>query len=384
MNRKILIQVIAGILVLSMLSCKKSKGPGRAMAPVTVAAYTVEPRDIVYYDSYPGTVTALNEVPLRSQVAGYITGIFFKEGSKVMKGQKLYEIDRRKYQAALEQVKASVSISEANFEKAQRDADRYTALNEQNAIAKQIYEDAITNLEGAKMQVVEAKSALVNAETDYNYSVITAPFQGTIGFSAVKSGAYIVPGQTLLNTISSDDPVGVDFIVNEKSLPGFVGLKEKEAKAMNKADSTFRLLLPDNSLYSFNGTLSVIDRAINSQTGTITIRVVFPNKAGDLKPGMNCRVKVLDINSGSQLVVPSRAIIEQMGEFFVYKIDSSKVKQTRIEPGLNLGEFLEVRKGLKPGDVIVLEGIQKVFNGSMVRIAGEQNAKKSVALNPIK
>ena len=187
---------------------------------------------------------ALNEVELHSQVSGFITGFFFQEGSKVAKGQKLYEIDRRKYQATFEQAKANADIADANLQKAQRDDERYSKLNEQNAIARQTFEDAATNLQNAKMQLLSAKAALSNAETDFNYSVITAPFSGTVGLSLVKPGTYVNSGQTLLNTISSDDPVGVDFIVNEKDLPLFIDLKKNET---NKIDSTFRILLPDNS-----------------------------------------------------------------------------------------------------------------------------------------
>jgi membrane fusion protein (multidrug efflux system) len=383
MNRKLVIPICIGILAIMLPSCKKGmKKGGFSMGPALVTSYTVGQQNVVYYDSYPGTVAALNEVPLRSQVAGYITGIFFREGSTVSRGQKLYEIDRVKYQAALDQTKANVGIMEANLAKAERDADRYTKLNEQNAIARQVYDDAMTALENARMQLVAAKSALTNAQTDYNYSMITAPFTGTIGFSQVKVGAYVVPGQTLLNTVSSNNPIGVDFIVNEKSIPEFLELEKAGAQlkgAPDPPDSTFRLILPDNSDYGFNGKLSVIDRAVNPQTGTITVRVIFPNSRELLKPGMNCRVKVLNSNSGERVVIPYKAVAEQMSEFFVYKIDSGKVSQTKIEPGLTLGEYLEVRQGLKPGDKIVLEGVQKVSNGSRVQIEGSPAVQPSAS-----
>lgn len=384
-NISVIYILIAGVAI-SSLSCKKNAGPGKSASgpfqsgagPISVVAYTVEPMNIVYYDSYPGTVEAINEVQLRSQVAGYVTGIFFNEGSRVAKGQKLYEIDRRKYEAAFDQAKANVKIAEANLDKARRDADRYTALNQQDAIAKQVYEDAITGLENASMQLVATKSALVNTETDYNYSVISSPFSGTIGFSQVKVGAYIVPGQTLLNTISSDDPVGVDFIVDEKLLPGFISLKEKDIRLKTRSDpdSTFRLILPDNTDYGFTGKLSVIDRAVDSQSGTIRLRAVFPNSERTLKPGMNCRIKVLNSSSGNRVVIPYKAVVEQMSEFFVYKIDSNKVKQTRIIRGLNLGEYLEVKEGVKPGEKIVLEGLQKVYNGTTVQITDAELSRK--------
>jgi membrane fusion protein (multidrug efflux system) len=347
-----------------MQSCKKQNKQNQVAGPVTVGEYTVQSQKIGFYDSYPGTVVALNEVELHSQVSGFITAIFFKEGSQVNRGEKLYEIDRRKYQAAYEQAKANADIAEANLQKAQRDADRYSKLNEQNAIAKQTFDDATTNLQNAKTQILSAKAALLNAETDFNYSIITAPFSGTIGLSMVKPGTFINQGQTVLNTISSDDPIGVDFIINEKTLPWFIELKKNEA---DKKDSTFRISLPDNTEYASSGQISVIDRAVNPQTGTIKVRLVFPNHEKTLRAGMNCKVRVLSGSSGNQLVIPFKAVIEQMGEFFVYCIDSMKVKQVKIEPGSNMGEYIVVKQGVKPGDKIVLDGLQKVRNGSVVQ-----------------
>jgi len=375
-NSKLIIPIIAGSLVLLPISCKKGATTNQFGGPVPVVPYTVEQKNITYYDSYPGSVAALNEVELHSQVSGYITGIFFKEGSKVLKGQRLYEIDRRKYSAALEQARANVKISEANLEKARRDADRYTSLLAQNAVAKQIYDDALTYLEDSRMQLKAAESNLVNTETDYNYSIITAPFSGTIGFSQVKPGTYVVPGQTLLNTISTDNPVGVDFYINEKSLPGFLDIKRRE---LSKADSTFRILLPDNSKYQYNGRLSVIDRAVDRQTGTIKIRLEFPNQEGDLRPGMDCKVKVLNGSSGSQVVIPFKAVVEQMSEYFVYAIKNDTARQVKVVPALNLGEYITIKSGIKPGDEIVLEGLQKIHNGSAVVTSDKLERRMPVA-----
>jgi len=338
----------------------------QAGAPVPVVQYTVSSQNVSYYDTYPGTVQALNEVELRSQVSGFITGIFFREGAQVSKGQKLYEIDRRKYYAVLEQARANVDIATANLAKAERDYGRYNKLNEQDAIASQIFDDAETALQNAKMQVHASKAALLNAETDYNYSIIKAPFAGTIGFSLVKPGAFVNAGQTLLNTISSDDPIGVDFIINEKLLPWFLALQHT---GTGMTDSTFRITLADNSGYPDPGELSVIGRGVDPQTGTIRIRLLFPNHDRILRTGMNCKVSVLGESSGNQLIIPFKSVIEQMGEYFVYTIDSMKIKQVRVGLGPVLGDRVIVKTGLNPGDQIVLEGLQKVHHGSIVKAA---------------
>jgi RND family efflux transporter MFP subunit len=373
--------IITGLVLLQLLSISscKSKNQERISggAPVPVVAYTAKTENVVYYDTYPTTLVALNEIQLRSEVNGYITGIYFREGSHITRGEKLYEIDRRKYEAALNAARANVEIAGINLEKAKRDAERYKRLDEQNAIAKQVLDDGLSSLGNAETQVKLAEANLLNAETDYNYSLIRAPFSGLIGFSYVKPGAFVSAGQTLLTTISSDDPIGTDFFIDQKSLPYFLRIR-----SMEDSDTlpVFKIVLPDNSDYQHKGRLSVIDRAIDPLTGTIRIRVVFQNRDSSLRPGMNCKLKVLNEDSGMKVVIPVKATIEQMGEFLVYLIDSGKVKQKRIIPGANLGEFLVVNEGLNPGDRIILEGIQKVREGSAVTV--EDSVKMEASAKP--
>jgi len=361
-------------LAILFISCSNNGGASSqfSQGPVPVVTYTARSENVVFYNTYPATVAALNEVALHSEVNGYLTGVYFREGGHVNKGQKLYEIDRRKYQAAWDAAKANVGIAGSNLEKAQRDADRYQKLDEQNAIAGQILDDARTALENAKMQLKLAEANLLNAETDYNYSLITAPFSGLIGFSNVKPGAFVAAGQTLLTTLSSDDPVGVDFNIGQESLPYFLKLQQDK---ITEEDSTFKVMLPDNSEYEHFGRLSVIDRAIDPFTGTIRIRVVFRNSGGNLRPGMNSKIMVMDENSGRHVVIPVRATVEQMSENLVYLIENNKVSQRKITPGPNLGEYLVVEDGLIDGDTIVLDGLQNVRQGSIVSVEAHTEAK---------
>jgi membrane fusion protein (multidrug efflux system) len=326
---------------------------------------------VIYYDSYPATTVALKQVELRSNVTGYITQIYFKEGEPVAKGEKLYEIDRSKYQASYEQAKNNVAIAQANLDRVKRDADRYEELNKQDAIAKQRLDDAMTALKNAQFQVASAKEDLVKASTDLNYSLITAPFNGTIGISSVRLGTLVSPGQTLLNIISSDDPMGVDFVINENELMRFQKL---EQKPLNKNDSTFKVLLSDNTYFQAHGHISIIDRAIDPQTGTIKIRLDFPNAKRALKAGMSCNVKVLNENSGSQVIIPYKAVVEQMGEYFVYVAKDKKANQVKISLGTKLGQNIIVQNGIEAGQVIVTDGVQKLHNGSVLQLAMPKTA----------
>jgi membrane fusion protein (multidrug efflux system) len=354
----------AAMLLITFLNACRKQVPGTQYgAPVPVNITEVRREKVSFYDSYPGTAVALNEVEMRSEVGGFITGIFFKEGTFVEKGRKLYEIDRSRYFASYGQAKANVEIAAANVERARRYVDRYTRLSEQDAIAKQRLDDAQTDLQNANLELVSAQAGLVKAQTDLNYSLITAPFDGTIGISKVKMGALVTPGQTLLNTISSDNPMGVDFVINEKELGRFQNLEKKN---VTPADSTFRISLPDNSLYDKNGKIQVIDRAIDPQTGTIRVRLEFPNQDRKLRAGLSCDVHVLNEFGQFQLVVPLRSLMEQMSEYFVFVLDSQKVNQTKITLGAQISGVAVVTGGLKEGQQIVTDGIQKLHNGSAV------------------
>jgi membrane fusion protein, multidrug efflux system len=370
-----IIKSVTALLLVSILfnACKKkdSGDPAGAVIPVNVAEVSEE--KVSFYSNYPGSIVALSEVELRSEVSGFITGIYFKEGSSVKKGQKLYEIDRSKYIASYNQAKANVDIATANEEKARRNADRYTKLSEQDAIAKQRLDDAITDLQNAGLELVSAKAGLARAQTDLNYSLITAPFDGTIGISQVKMGSLVSPGQTLLNTISTDNPMGADFVINERELGNF---QELSRIIRSKNDSTFRISLPDKSLYREKGSIQVIDRAIDPQTGTIRIRLVFPNPDQRLRAGMSCIIHVLNTSDHEQLVIPARTLLEQMSEYFVFVVDSQKVKQTKVSIGAQFEDRVVVTAGLQKGQLIVTDGIQKLRNGAKVNVSQSGNDEK--------
>jgi membrane fusion protein (multidrug efflux system) len=326
----------------------------------------VKREQVVYYETYPGNTVALKEVELRGGVAGYITGIFFKEGSYVRQGQKLYEIDRSKYAAEFEEAKANVQIAQANLDKVQHDYDRYQKLGKEDAIAQQKLDYAETDLRNAKMALVTAQSELVKARTDLDYSMIIAPFDGTVGISQVKMGSLVTPGQTLLNTISSNDPMGFDFQINQKELPRF---EQLESFKPLSGDSTFLLVQPDDSIYHNSGSVSFIDRAVDPETGTIRIRLAFPDHDHSLKPGMTCDVKVRTESKKPVVVIPLKAIVEQMGEYFVFRVNGKNAQEVKIIEERRIGDNLIVQSGLDSGDRIVVDGIQKLRDGSQVEVS---------------
>jgi RND family efflux transporter MFP subunit len=334
--------------------------------PVAVNVYTVKQGSSQFYNSYPATITAVNEVEVRPQVAGYITGIFFKEGQHVEKGQKLYQIDQQQYRGAYEQALAQQSASEANLVKAQQDADRYHELGKQDAVAQQTVQHAEADLETAKKQLDAAKANVSAVAVNLRYSTIYAALTGTIGISAVKVGASVTPGTTVLNTISSDNPIAVDVAVDETLIPF---MEKTNKKDLPKTDSTFTLTLADHSRYPYPGKIFVIDRAVDPQTGTIKVRLLFPNPGDVLKAGMSCNLLISNNSSVQTVLIPYKATVEQMAEYFVYVVNDDSVAQRKVALGQRIRDMVVVKSGLTENEVIVLDGVQKLKDGTKVKVA---------------
>jgi RND family efflux transporter MFP subunit len=350
------------LIFLGWTSCKKKAAQSTALPPTPVSVVEAKTAEAVYYDQYQGVVVALNSVELRSEVSGFITGIFFKEGDVVPKGKELYEIDRRKYEAAYQQAEANLLSADANLVKAQKDIDRYTMLLKNDAVARQTVDQAQAAYETGKAQVAVAKAGVLSAKTDLSYSIITAPFTGRIGISQVKLGAQVSPGTTLLNTISSEHPIGVDVVINEQDIDRFYKLQKRGT------DSTFRLQLSDGSNYNKAGKVLAIDRGVASGTGTIKVRIQFPNEDDVLKDGMSCVLNVLNSESGERVQIPYKAISEQMGEFFVFVSQDTIAKQHKVKLGPRIGSDVVVMSGVDAGDKVITDGFQRLRDGGKITL----------------
>jgi membrane fusion protein (multidrug efflux system) len=353
-------------LLLVAAACGKKNQQGQQGPPaVNVVVKPSTTTDAIYYEEYPAVVRALNETELRAQVNGYITAIHFTEGSKVHKGQKLYSIDQQQYEATYEQAQANLKVQEANLEKAQKDVERYRELNKSDAIAKQQVDYAEATYAAAQRQVDAAKAAMRGVQTNVRYSTINAPFDGTIGISNVRLGAAVSAGQTLLNTISSDDPIAADIAVDQREILRFTQLFARKGV---KGDSTFRLAV-GTDLYPEPGHISVIDRAVDPQTGSIKMRLVFPNHDHLLRSGMSATLRVL-ASSAKSIIIPYKAVTEQLGEFYVYVLaDSNKVTQRKVVLGTQVGKDIVIKSGLSENESVVVEGVQNLREGSVVNTA---------------
>ncbi|MGH2624767.1 MAG: efflux RND transporter periplasmic adaptor subunit, partial [Sphingobacterium sp.] len=326
----------------------KQGSPAQMQATATpITMDTVQKEIVTNLRSYPSNVVPLQETELRAEVSGYITNIYVTDGASVKKAQKLYEIDRVRYAAAVEQAKANLAIAQANLQRVEKDLQRYQTLAENDAIAKQTLDYAMTDVNNQKAQVQGAQAALTTATTNLQRSSIIAPFSGTVGISQVRNGALVSAGTTLLNTISSTNPIAVEFQINEKEIKEFSDLQ------LGKNSTQINLTMPDASTYASLGKIVTIDRAVDPQTGTLKVRASFENPTNTLRAGMNLNLNLSSLSKEEQLVIPYRAIFEQLGSFSVYTVnDSSTVELKHVSLGQKLNDKVVILDGLQPGDII--------------------------------
>jgi len=327
--------------------------------PVTTA--TVSEEIVTAIRNFPATVVALNETELRAEVSGYITNIYVEDGATVKKGQKLYEIDRTRYVAAVDEAKANLNIAESNYARVKKDVERYQVLQAQDAIAKQTVDYAATDLNNQQAQVQAARAALSTATTNLNRSVITAPFNGTVGISIVRNGALVTAGTTLLNTISSTNPIAVEFQVNEKDIEKIIELQR------NKSTNAIKVRLPDGSSYDEPGYISTLDRAVDRNTSTIRVRATFNNNNQKLRTGMNLLLNIATISDAKQIVIPYKAVVEQLGVYNVFTVsDSSTAVFKKIKLGQKFEDKVVVESGLQAGDEVIVDGANSIGEGGKV------------------
>jgi membrane fusion protein (multidrug efflux system) len=356
--------------LLFLLACGgeggKQEGKQQGPPPATTVRVTeVEEVDLVFYESFPGTVTPLERVEVRPQVSGYVTGVHFTEGELVRRGQRLYTIDTRRYTADVNQAEASIESARANVDLAAKNVARYRRLAEAEAIATQTLDQAEAELESRRQELNQAEAALNSAQTQLDYTVITAPLTGLTALGSAKQGTQVSPGAPVLTTITQKEPVGVDFALPQTAIPR---LARYEGKSVAELDSTFRLRLPDGTIYEHFGRIYASDQAVDPRTGALTVRLIFQDDKNVLRNGMNVSVEFINRQAGRQLVVPSQALAEQMGEFYVYRVQDSLALRQRVSTGEKVEGKQIILEGLEAGQTVITEGLKAVKDSSKVKV----------------
>lgn len=353
--------------VLALAGCSKPAPAPPAPPAVPVIAMQVIQRDTTVTGELVGQVNAFREVPLRPQTTGFVQKILFEPGQNVREGQLLFVIDPRPYEAALAQARAAVTDAQAALVRAKGDVARYEPLLPDNAIPRATYDAAVATAKSAEATLKEREAAAARAQLDLHNTEVRSPVTGQIGQQQVEVGGLATAGTTVLDTVSTLDPVYVNFSVPEAEYVRYVkSAGSQQAAAEQVRTNKFQLILPDGSLYDQPGTFDFIERAI-STTGTLAIRARFPNPQHLLRPGLNVRVRLVYEQVPNAILVPQRAVTELLGRQFVTVIDASdKTKQRPVTLGDRVGDLWIVRAGLSAGERIVVDGLTKAPAGTTV------------------
>lgn len=340
----------------------KDQKAAMAFPPPAVIVAPVVRKDVPIYGEYVGQTAAVNTVEIRSQVEGFLEKISFVEGSTVQKGQLLFQIDPREYEAAVMRAKASVAQSEAALIKSKQDVARYRPLVSQHAISQEQLDTAVAQAAEDGANVEAAKAQLAQAELNLGYTRITAPLTGRIGQAQMKVGALVQAGTSLLDTLYSIDPIYVNFSVSEAMY-----LEKSLHRKSASAFPPIELVLGDGSNYRYQGRVDMLAPDINSATGTLSIRAVFPNPGGVLRPGLFVRARMMTSEQSNALLVPVEAIQEVQGAQSVLVVGKdNRVEFRSITAAETVGNERIVESGIQAGERVIVQGLQKVRPGMPV------------------
>jgi membrane fusion protein, multidrug efflux system len=349
-----------------MTACSGGKGTQTsqvAPAPAVVVS-TLQPQTVPIYSEYVGETEAVNVVEIHSQVQGFLQQIAFKEGSIVQKGQLLFVIDPRPYQATLQEAKATLEVQQETVNNAQKIVDRYTPLTQQHAVSQQQLDSAVATAKENQAQVQSAQAQVAAAQLNVNYTRISAPMAGSIGTSQVKVGDLIQSGSTLLDTIYNITPMYVTFAISQSDYLSYTNRRRQQPKQAHP----IQLILGDGSVYGHSGTVDMVAPTVSTTTGTLSIRATFPNPESILKPGLFARMRFVARDAVNALLVPQGAIQQLQGTQSVFVVGAdNKVQQRTVTTGAMVANLEIVSSGLQPGDRVVVEGVQKVQPGMTVQ-----------------
>lgn len=352
---------VASVLALTGCSGKQAAAPAETL----VKTMQVIKRDTPVIYEYSGFVEAQNEVQMKARVTGMITEKYVNGGDKVEKGQLMFVIDPRSYQASSWNYQAQVASAQADLSRVRRDAERYQKLYEQGAVSKQTLDNTMAELEQSEAKVEAQKALLASAQVDLGETNVVAPFSGKVSANDLAVGTFVTAGTTVLATISNSDPVRVKFSLAEAEYLKLMGAKTADGTAPLE---NLTIVLADGSTYPLKGKLTQVDRSISEGTGTLTLKAEFDNPDKILLPGMFAHLQANIGTKKDALLVPQRAVTEIMYKTFVYVVNSeNKVEMKEIKLGARVGRLWVVESGLDGTETVIVEGIQKVKKGSAVK-----------------
>jgi len=360
----------------AITGCSKEAPPPPPPPEVTVAE--VVQKDVPIYIELVGSTLGSEDVEIRARVEGYLTSVNFTEGSFVRKGQTLYKIDPQPFEAALSQAQANLSTARTRLDKTNNDVARYKPLAAEKAVSQQELDNALSAQEAARFQVTAYDALVEKAKLDMAYTTINSPVDGLIGTTQKKVGSLVGRGEnTLLNTISQINPILFRCAIAEAEYLRLARAGADKDKSLEKKFGV-ELILADGTTFNHKGRLDAIERAVDASTGTLTGQFSFPNPERILRPGQYGKARfVTDVKEGA-LLVPQLAVQEIQGLYSVMVVKpDATVEQRMVKAGERVGNVWIIDSGLKPGEKVIVEGIQKVKPG--VQVSAKVEKVKEIA-----
>jgi membrane fusion protein (multidrug efflux system) len=345
------------------------KAPPAAAAQAPAPAVGVRPavmKGVSQSFEFVGRVRAIEKVELRARVEGFLEKVLFREGQDVKAGELLYQIEKVQFQAALEQAKANLAVAEAALTNAKVEYERSSELVKRNFTPQSQVDADKAALDSAAGRVMQAKAALTQAQVNLDYTDIRAPIDGRIGRTTYTVGNLVNPASGVLATIVSQDPIYVLFPVSVRDLEAIREARRNEEGGMAKID--IRVRLPSGQEYTQRGVWNLTDPQVDPQTDTLIMRATIPNPDRTLTDGQFVTAIIRERQEAPRLVVPQAALqVDQSGYYVLVVNDQHKVEQRRVQTGPQLGTDVVVTSGVKEGEKVIVDGIQKVRPGQVVQ-----------------
>ena len=350
-----------GVMLLAA-GCKKGSTK-QAEAPPLVEVTAVIQRDVPIYSEWTASTDGFVNATIRAQVQGYLTKQDYREGDVVKKGQVLFEIDPRTFQAALEQAKGQLSQARARWENARANLERIKPLAEEKAVSLKDLDDAVDNERESEAAVASATAMVDKARLDLEFTKVLSPITGIAGIARAQIGNLVGPGSIEeLTTVSTVDPIKVYIPMSEQEF-----LRNVEGGGGRAERMELELILADGTVYPEKGTFAFADREVDIKTGTIKVAITFPNPGNKLRPGQFAKVRALTAMKKGALLVPQRAVAELQGRYQVAVVDQrNRVEIRPVTVAEQVDNLWVIEEGLKGGEQVVTEGLQKVGQGTLV------------------
>ncbi len=364
---------VLSVLAVATWACGDPSAPAGPAAPEVIVA-TVEAQDVEIESEWVGTTTGYVNAQIFPKIQGYLLKQSYRDGSAVKEGDLLFEIDPRQFQATLDEAQGQLARARASLEKNALDVARYTPLAAEGAVSQQELDDAVQARAASAAQVDSMRASLEQARLNLQWTQVKSPITGVAAIANAQVGDLVSP-QTLLTSISQLDPIKVTFPISEIEYLRFAPqIREQEATDPPRTTAGLRLILADGSVYPESGRFRVAGLAVATTTGTINIQGEFPNPNNLLRPGQFAKVRAVTDRRKGALLVPQRAVRDLQGVSQVAVIDADdKVAFKTVKLGPPHGSDFVVESGLAAGERVVVEGLQKIRQGMLVKPAKAAN-----------